>query len=81
MTAATPASPGTSVSLRQRRDTGSAAVDEDDVRVLRLRLVEAVDDDVRIGHVLAARDGDQRSLGQVRPGLAVLPRLLICIQN
>ena len=47
-------------------DAGSAAVHEDDVVVLRLRLVEARDDGACVRDVLAARDGDQRSTMAVR---------------
>ena len=53
-------------------DAGAAAVHEDDVVVLRLGLVEAGEDGAGVADLLAAGDGDQRSLGQVRAVLAVL---------
>ena len=54
----------------------TAAVDEDDVCVLRLEPVEVPDDGAHIVRLLAARDGDERSLGEVRRVLAVLSRPL-----
>ena len=51
---------------------GAAAVDEDDVGVLGLQLVELADDLAGVGGFLAARDGDERSLGEVGRVLAVL---------
>ena len=49
-------------------DAGSAAVHEDDVVVLRLRLVEAGDDGARVRDVLPARDGDPAFPGAGAPG-------------
>ena len=55
-------------------DTGTAAVNEHDVGVLRLRPVESRNHGAGIGDGLAAGDGDQCAGGQVRAGLAVLAR-------
>ena len=52
---------------------GPPAVHEDEVRVLHLRHVQPRDDGVGVRHLLPVRDGGQRSLGQVRVHLAVLP--------
>ena len=55
-------------------DAGAAAVHEHHVAMLGAGLVEHADHRGRVGDVLAAGDGDQGALGQVRRGLAVLPR-------
>ena len=55
---------------------GAAAVDEDDVCVLGLELVEVPDDGAHIVRLLAARDGDEGTLGEVGGVLAVLARPL-----
>ena len=54
----------------------TAAVDEHHVCVLRLEPVEMPDDGAHIVRLLAARHGDERSLGEVRRVLAVLSRPL-----
>ena len=54
----------------------TAAVDEHHVFVLGLDLVEMRDDFAYVVRLLAARDGDERSLGEVCGVLAVLPRPL-----
>ena len=53
---------------------GAAAVHQHHVGVLGADAVEAPEDGVGVGDVLAAGDGDQRAVWQVRLGLAVLPR-------
>ena len=55
-------------------DAGAAAVQQNHVAVLRLRQVERAPDGVRVRDALAAGDGHQCAVGQVRLGLAVLPR-------
>ena len=54
----------------------TAAVDEHHVCVLGLELVEMPDDGAHIVRLLAARHGDEGSLGEVRRVLAVLSRPL-----
>ena len=56
--------------------TRTAAVDEDDVGVLGFKPVEMPDDGARVVRFLAARDGHECSLGEVRGVLAVLSRPL-----
>ena len=55
-------------------DVGAAAVHQRDVGVLGADAVDAPEDGVVVVGVLAAGDGDQRAVGQVRLGLPVLPR-------
>ena len=52
--------------------TRSAAVEEDHVIVFCLRLVELLPDGVGIADVLAAGEGDEGALGQMRAGLFIL---------
>ena len=52
--------------------TGAAAVDENDIGVLGLQLVEVCDDFAYVARLLATRDGDERSLGEVGGVRAVL---------
>ena len=56
--------------------TRAAAVDENDVGVLGLDLVEMRDDFAHVVRLLATRDGDEGSLGEVGRVLAVLTRPL-----
>ena len=53
-------------------DAGTATMEQHHVAVLRARHVERAPDRVGIGDGLAAGDGDEGALGQVRPRLEVL---------
>ena len=53
-------------------DAGAATVEQDHVAVLLARAVERAPDGVGICDGLAAGDGDEGAVGQVRLGLAVL---------
>jgi len=55
-------------------DAGAAAVHQHEVGKFGAGPVEAADDGARVGDGLAAGDGDQGAVRQMRPGLAVFPR-------